>query len=110
MEKMMCMLCGGTTKKEQVRYAEFGVPLGRFSAEVCQKCGEEFFDEKTADKIQAASKKAGLFGMGRKVKIAELGNSFAVRIPKDLAKLIKLKKGQEVSITPDGKKGFRIGV
>ncbi|MDP6293640.1 MAG: AbrB/MazE/SpoVT family DNA-binding domain-containing protein [Candidatus Woesearchaeota archaeon] len=105
-----CIFCGGGIKRQKVAYAEFGVPLGRFDAFVCQKCGEEFFDEATADKIQAASKKAGLFGLGRKVKIAELGNSFAVRIPKDLAKLIKLKKGQEVSITPDGKKAFRIEV
>ncbi len=40
-----------------------------------------FFDSETAAKIQAKSKKMGLLGLAKKTKVAEIGNSIAIRIP-----------------------------
>ena len=99
---MKCVICEGKTTKKSVDYEEFGISLGRFDADVCKKCGEAYFDEKTAGTIQQKSKQLGLFGLSRKTKIAEVGNSIAIRIPKDIATFLGLKKGVEViEITQD---------
>ena len=107
---MRCVICGGQTTKKIVEYKEFGIALGNFRANVCNKCGETFFDEKTADYIQQKSKQLGLFGLVKKVKVADLGNSIAIRIPKEIAKFLKLEKGKEVTILPKGKHELQINV
>jgi len=103
-------MCGGRTFQKDVEHKEFGVSLGSFKAEVCRKCGEVYFDEKTAGKIQEKSKQLGLFGLARKAKIAEIGNSIAIRIPKEIAEFVKLEKGKEVVIFPSGKRELRINL
>ena len=103
-------MCGSNTVNKNVDYKEFGVFLGNFKAGVCQKCGETFFDEKTAEKIQTKSKELGLFGLAKKAKVAEIGNSIAIRIPKEIAEFLKLKKGKEVIIFPENKNELRIDV
>ena len=107
---MKCVICEGETTKKNIEYKEFGVSLGNFEAEVCQNCGEIYFDEETAEKIQQRSKQLGLFGLARKAKIAEIGNSIAIRIPKEIAKFLNLKKGKEVTMFPEGKGGLHINV
>ena len=97
---MKCMLCKGKLVRKQVEYQEVGVPFGKYSAEVCEQCGEQFFDEHTADQIQSKSKQLGLFGLARKAKVAEIGNSVAIRIPKEIASFLHLKKGKEVTLIP----------
>jgi len=100
---MKCIICDGQTQKKIVEDKEFGVSLGKFPAEVCQKCGEVYFDSETARKIQAKSKKLGLFGLLKKTKVAEVGNSLAIRIPKQIANFAGLKKNVEVTITPQNR-------
>lgn len=107
---MKCVICRGQTAKKRVGYKEFGVLLGNFKAEVCNKCGEIFFDEKTAGEIQQKSKQMGLFGLAKKAKVAEVGNSIAIRIPKEIAKFLNLKKGNEVTIFPEGKHELHINI
>ena len=107
---MKCVMCGSNTVKKNVDYKEFGVFLGNFKADVCQKCGETFFDSDTAGEIQAKSKKMGLFGLSKKTKTAQVGNSLAIRIPKEIAKFINLKKEEEVKITPKSPKEILIEV
>lgn len=107
---MKCIICGGKTARKSVEYREFGVPLGNFNADVCKKCGETFFDEKTAEKIQQKSKGLGLFGLAKKAKVAKIGNSIAIRIPKEIAEFLKLKKGEEVTILPQGKHGLNVQI
>ncbi|MBI2175895.1 AbrB/MazE/SpoVT family DNA-binding domain-containing protein [Candidatus Woesearchaeota archaeon] len=107
---MKCVFCSSATEEKVVEYAEMGVNLGRFKAKVCTKCGETFFDSETAGKIQAKSKELGLFGLAKKTKVAEVGNSMAIRVPKRLAEFIGLKKGQEVLITPEEKNKLSIEV
>ena len=107
---MKCIMCEGNTIKKNIEYREFDVSLGSFKADVCKKCGEAYFDEETVEKIQAKSKQLGLFGLAKKVKIAEIGNSIAIRIPKEIAEFLKLDKGKEVIIFPESKHGLHISL
>ena len=98
---MKCVMCDkGTLKKKNVDYREFGVFLGKYRGNVCANCGEVFFDSVTAKKIQAKSKELGLFGLAKKTKVAKVGNSLAIRIPKEIAEFLKLRKEEEVKIFP----------
>lgn len=45
----------------------------------------------------------GIWGLEERTKVAVAGNSLMVRIPKNLAKFLRLQKGVEVSIHPFGK-------
>lgn len=102
---MKCVMCEGMLQGETVEHTEFGISLGKFKASKCAKCGEIFFDSKTVDKIQAKSKELGLFGLAsKKSKIAKVGNSLAVRIPKEIAEFTKLKKEKEIRIIPKSQK------
>lgn len=107
---MKCLFCNSATGAKLVDYAEMGVSLGKFKAQVCIKCGEVFFDSETAGKIQAKSKELGLFGLAKRIKVAEVGNSIAIRVPKRLAEFVGLKKGQEVLIRPREKNELSIEV
>lgn len=107
---MKCVLCGGKTALKTVPYQEMGVTFGSFKAEVCTHCNETYFDEKTVAKIQEKSKELGLFGIAKKAKIAEIGNSIAIRIPKEIAAFLKLEKGREVTLTPKSKRDLHIQV
>ena len=107
---MKCVICDGETLRKNVDHKEFGVLLGSFMAEVCKKCGETYFDEKIALKIQEKSKQLGLFGLARKAKVAEVGNSIAIRIPKEIAEFVNLEKGKNVVIFPSGKHELRITI
>lgn len=107
---MKCVICNGKTIQKKVEHKEFGVSLGTFSAEVCGKCGEVFFNEKTAEIIQKKSKELGLFGLAKRVKVAEIGNSIAIRIPKEIGEFLDLKKGTEVTVYPETRRDLRIHI
>lgn len=96
-----CVLCEGKLKKKIVDYKVYGKSIGKFPAMICDSCGEQWFDEKTALKIEETEKKAGLFGLSRESKISYSGNSLVVRIPKDIAKFMHLKKETPVTIYPE---------
>jgi len=105
-----CVLCEGKLKKKIVDYEVYGKSLGKFPAMVCEKCGEQWFDEKTSEKIEQAEKKANLFGLYRESKISYSGNSLIIRIPKDIAKFMKLKKELPVVIYPENKNTISINI
>jgi hypothetical protein len=109
--KMKCVMCNGKVEKKKVEHKEFGVSLGEFDAQVCVNCNEIFYDGKTVDKIQAKSKQLGLFGLtAKKTKVAQVGNSLAVRIPKEIANFANLKKEEEVRIIPKSKKEILVEI
>ncbi len=102
---MKCVMCGGQLEEKLVEHREFEVSLGKFKAMVCSKCGEVFFDSEIAQQIQEKSKKIGLFGLSsKKTKVAKVGNSLAIRIPKEIADFVNLKKEEEVRVIPKSKK------
>ena len=105
---MKCILCNGQLEKKEVEHKELGVSLGKFQALVCNKCNEVFFDEDSAEKIQKKSKELGLFGIAKKTKVAMVGNSLAIRIPKEIAEFVGLKKEGLIKLIPKSKKEILI--
>ena len=105
-----CILCEGKLKAKIVEYKVYGKSLGRFSAKVCEECGEQWFDEKTSKKIEEAEKKANLFGLYKESKISYSGNSLIIRIPKDIAKFMKIKKESPIAIYPEDKNTIAINL
>lgn len=102
---MKCPACNdGELKKARIREEQLGVFLGEYKGLRCDACNETFFDEATTQKIIEKAKEKGIFGIEAKTKIAKSGNSLAVRIPKNIATIMKLKEGQEVRMHPAGKK------
>ena len=85
--QMKCVLCNEVAAEKIIEYKESGVSLGKFPGRVCPKCGESYFESDIAGRIQAKPKKLGLFGLAAKAKVAELGNSYAIRVPKRIARL-----------------------
>lgn len=103
--KMKCPICEkGSLRKGKIREHMFGIYLGEFPAEICNKCNESFTDAETTRKIEEIAKKKGIFGLEKKTKITKTGNSLAVRIPKEIANFLKLKEGKDAYIHPEGKK------
>lgn len=103
-----CALCRGNLKKEIVDYKVYGKSLGKFPALVCKTCGEQWFDEKTSIKIEQAEKKANLFGLSRESKISYSGNSLIIRLPKNIAKFMNIKKESHIMIYPESKNKLAI--
>jgi len=95
--------CGGGAQRTRLEVKPYGILIGSFPAYRCTKCGEEWFDEKIAEKIEHRAKKLGLFGLEVKGKVGVAGNSLVVRIPKHMAKFLGLKKGSIVKVEPEGK-------
>ena len=101
---MKCPICEeGRLNTKKVPYSVYGVELGIFQAQVCNACGEQWFDEETSKRIQELEKKKGLFLLSKKSKVSYSGNSLIVRIPESVAKFMKIKKEDEVIIHPEGK-------
>ena len=100
-----CPICGkGTLKKGRVEEKMFGIPLGTYEAEVCNKCGESFMGQNAMKDIEAKAKELGIWGLARKLKVVKSGNSLSVRIPARIAQFIGLKEGEDLLLYPEGKK------
>ena len=105
-----CVLCKGKLKDEIVEYKVYGISLGKFPAKICQKCNEQWFDEKTSKKIEKAEKKKNLFGLYKESKISYSGNSLIIRIPQDIAKFMKLNKEKPILIYPESKNKISVDI
>lgn len=108
---MRCIMCNkGILREKTIDYSEYGISLGKFRGRTCEICGEVFFDSDTAKKIQTKSKELGLFGLQKRTKVAKVGNSLAIRIPKEIAAFVHLKKENEVRIVPKSPKEFTVEI
>ncbi len=108
MEK--CYECGkGNLKRKKVKYSIYGIEIGTYLAEVCDKCGVEFFSEETSEKITEKTKELGLWGLESKCKVGECGTTLDLRLNKKLITFFNLKKGQETTMTPIDKNSLVIG-
>ena len=90
-------------RQEKRHTEQDGFDLGAYTAEVCPSCGETFWNEKDILKMELKAKEIGIWGLEQKTKVATVGNSLAVRIPKRLANFLDLKQGVEVLIHPLGR-------
>ena len=102
--KEKCYTCEkGELVTKKTDYLLYGIKLGRFSAEVCSRCGEIFFDETTSEKMTELAKEKGLWGLAAKTKLGQSGSTLDIRLPKSIIKFMSLKKGKEIFINPESK-------
>ena len=102
--KEKCYICeNGNLRKEKLDYKLYGVLIGKFDAEVCDKCEETFFDEDISKKMTEIAKKKGLWGLQTKTKIGQSGTTLDIRLPKRIIEFLNLKRGKEVEVYPEGK-------
>lgn len=80
----------------------FGVSLGKFPAEICGSCKETFLDEAAMTELERRAREAGVWGLGKKLRVVRSGNSLVIRIPAELAERMHLKAGTEVYLHPEG--------
>ena len=90
-------------RREKRSAEQDGFDLGVYVAEVCPSCGEVFWNEKDVVRMEHKAKEIGIWGLEQKTKVATVGNSLAVRIPKRLAHFLGLRQGVEVLIHPMGR-------
>ena len=98
---MECPNCNGKLKKTMIQETMHGENLGEYQAMQCETCKETYTDEETTKKIEEKAKEKGVWGLGRKSKIAKTGNSLAIRIPRQIAERLQLKEGSEIYISPE---------
>lgn len=107
MEK--CYECeDGKLVRKRVEYKQYDVSIGKYPAEVCEKCGEVFFDSDAVGKIENELKKRNLWGLGIKVRVGTSGNSLDIKLAKKLVNFFHLQKGQEVFIEPKAADRFEV--
>lgn len=108
---MKCPICEkGELKMETVEVEDMGQKLGTYKAEVCKNCGEKFFDERAIERMEKRAKELGIWGLARETKVGLSGSSLAIRIPKNIAKLLGIEKGTTVVIKPEGRKKLGVEV
>lgn len=100
----------GKLIKKKVKYELYGTEIGRYPAEVCDKCGEIYFDSNALEKIEKKTKELGLFGLRKRVKIGTSGNALDIKLSKSFVDFFNIKKGQEVEIEPVNKNRFEVEV
>lgn len=106
-----CYECGkGKLIKKKVEYEQYSTPVGKYSAEVCNKCGEVFFDSKVVEKIEDELKKRGLWGLGVKTQVGTSGNALDIKLSKRLVDFFHLRKGQTVLIEPKAIDRFEVEI
>jgi len=110
MEIEKCPECNGKLQNKIIEYKLLGQRLGNFEALVCDKCGEQIFDEKASDKIEKKAKELGLWGLYAKVKVNQVGNSIAVTVTKPISEFLNLKKGKNVLIYPEDKHTLKVEI
>ena len=99
-----CYDCNiGELIQKKIDYQQYGVKLGRFPAEVCSKCGEVFFTQEASKKISQKSKQLGLWGLGTKTKIGQVGSALDIKLNQRLVDFLRLQKGKEVRIYPENR-------
>lgn len=69
----------------------------------CSKCGEEIVNMKQLHSVAQQYREMKKYT----AKISKWGESFAVRIPKELVKQYELKQNEDVTLIPE-KKGIKI--
>ena len=108
---MKCYICGkGQLVKKAVERKLYGKTIGKFKAEVCNRCNEIFYDEETSRKITEKTQEMGLWGLEARTKIGVSGSALDVRLNKKIVDFFKLKKGREVRVYPENEKRFIVEV
>ncbi len=106
-----CYICEkGNLSHKEIEYNLYGVHLGKFPAEVCDKCNETFFNEETSKEMTELAKKKGLWDLQTKTKIGMSGTTLDIRLPKRIIDFLELKKGKKIEILPEGKNKLIVSI
>lgn len=92
--------CGGRLKRSVAEVEFFGIDFGMKEADVCTKCGSEYLTQELMEEMEAEVKRRGLFGLERRGRVAKSGNSLVIRIPKEIADSLKIKRDLPIVIYP----------
>jgi len=102
--------CGGRLKRGFTEVEFFGIDFGLRRADVCTKCGSEYLSQEVMEEVESEVKRRGLFGLERRGRVAKSGNSLIIRIPKEIADSLKIKRDQPIVIYPTEPKKLIIEV
>ncbi len=102
--------CGGTLKKSQCEVEFFGIDFGLRECEICTSCGSEYLSQETMKEVEEEVKSKRIFGLERNVKVSKSGNSLVIRIPKEIAEFMNLKKDGLLRLFPVESKRLEIEV
>lgn len=92
--------CGGKLRSDFTEVEFFGINFGLRQADVCSACGSEYLPQEVMEKIEMEVKKRKLFGLERRGRVAKSGNSLVIRIPKEIAESLKIKRDLPIVIYP----------
>jgi hypothetical protein len=92
--------CGGRLKRSVTEVEFFGIDFGTRKADVCTECGSEYLSQELMEELEAEVKRRGLFGLERRGRISKSGNSLVIRIPKEMAESLKIKRDLPIVIYP----------
>src|SRR3989344_1474872 len=106
--EVKCHLCGG---KAVLQFEELKLDEGKITIKDspyyrCQKCKEEF---STAEQMKELDEQLQ-FRFRFQRSIIHAGRSLAITLPTDLVEFYNLKKGEKLTLIPDGKKQLRIKI
>jgi len=92
--------CGGKLKRSHTEVEFFGIDFGVKQANVCTECGSEYLPQEVMEEVETEVKRRGLFGLERRGRVAKSGNSLVIRIPKEIAQSLKIKRDLPIVIYP----------
>lgn len=92
--------CGGKLKRSVTEVEFFGIDFGVRKTDVCTECGSEYLSQELMEEIEAEVKRRRLFGLERKGRVAKSGNSLVVRIPKEIAESLNVRRDMPIVIYP----------
>lgn len=96
-----CTKCNSLMKKKNLTVE--GVNVRGWE---CLKCKDTVLHPEDAQKMLSISK----LKRGLSVKIGELGKSLVVRIPKEVAQLYKLSKGEQITMKAESDKRIQLEI
>jgi hypothetical protein len=92
--------CGGRLKRNFTEVEFFGINFGLTQANLCTHCGSEYLPQEVMEEIEMEVKRRRLFGLERRGHVAKSGNSLVIRIPKEIAESLKIKRDLPIIIYP----------
>jgi YgiT-type zinc finger domain-containing protein len=96
-----CPVCGGSIRRAKTAYVIGRVVVEpELGADVCVKCGEEFY---TAEQVVRAQKKATKLGiwaprLEEERELKQIGGSLTISIPKAMVKALDLSPREKVKV------------
>jgi len=110
--KLVCKKCEEEARKVEIpKYEhEKGIVLEHVEAYECPNCHDFVFTEKQIEEVErrVESLKVHRFSFERKITIS--GRSLVINIPEDIARHMRLEKGQKTRLTPLDDKRFLVEV